>query len=88
MKGEAALLIEPSGEVIGLYTELIPLHSLGKIETRRATTVEFNESIQEWQVKEPGCDAVYYSNPTRSACLDWERRTFSSSRNLRELKKH
>lgn len=83
---KAALLIEPTGEVIGLYTELIPLQTLGKIQTRRTTTVEFSEAIQEWQVREPRCGAVYYSNPSRERCLEWERRTFSRTRSLRELK--
>lgn len=84
---KSALLVEPSGEIICLYTEVIPLQSLGKLETRRATCVEFNEEIQEWQVKEPDCGAVYYSNPSREVCLEWERHTFSRTRNLQELKK-
>lgn len=83
----AALLIEPNGEVICLYTDAIPLQALGKLETRRATTVEFHPARQKWQVREPDCDAVYYSHASREACLEWERRTFSRSRALRELKK-
>lgn len=82
----AVLLIEPTGGIICLHTEMIPLQALGKMKTRRASTVEFNETIQEWQVREPGCDAVYYSHPSREVCLEWERRTFSRPRNLRELK--
>ena len=83
---KATLLIEPTGEVIGLYTELIPLTALGHVTTKRATSVEFNETIQEWQVKEVGCGAIYYSHPSRQRCLEWERATFSRPRNLRELK--
>ena len=82
---KAALLIEPTGAVICLHSDLIPLQTLGRLTTRRATTVEFNEAIQEWQVKEPGCGAVYYSHPSRENCLKWEHRTFSRTTNLREL---
>jgi hypothetical protein len=82
----AALLVEPTGEVIALYTELIDLPALGRLTTTRATEVEFNEAIQEWQVREPGCGAVYYSHPSRNVCLRWEAKTFSRSRNLRDLK--
>jgi len=83
----ATLLIEPTGEVLCLYTEAIPLRSLGRITTRRASTVEFNDTVQEWQVGEPGRDTVHYSHPSREACLEWERRTFSRSRSLRQLNK-
>jgi hypothetical protein len=82
----ATLLIEPTGEIIGLYSELIPLTALGHVTTKRATSVEFNEAIQEWQVTEVGCEAVYYSHPSRQRCLEWEHATFSRPRNLRELK--
>lgn len=84
---KAALLIERTGEVLCLYTEAIPLQSLGKLKTKRATEVEFNETIQEWQVTKPGGGVVYYSNPCRETCLEWERRSFSRSRNLRKMKK-
>ena len=83
---KATLLVEPTGEVIGLYTELIPLTTLGHVTTKRATSVEFNEAVQEWQVKEVGCGATYYSHPSRQRCLEWEHKTFSRPRNLRELK--
>lgn len=87
MKEQAAFLVGPGGEVIGLYTELIPLRCLGKLKTRRASTVEFNELEQRWEVSEPGCGAVLFSHPCRDVCLNWERRILGRSRSLQKLKR-
>jgi len=42
--------ILPTGEVVCLYTDLIPLHALGPLQVTRASTVEFDEAAQGWQV--------------------------------------
>jgi len=42
--------ILPTGEVVCLYTDLIPLHALGPLQVTRASTVEFDEAAQGWRV--------------------------------------
>ncbi len=50
---EAVLLIDAAGAVRGLYTELIPLAPLGRLQVRRASTVEFDNGRQGWTVTFP-----------------------------------
>ena len=47
----AVLTISPQGTITGLYTELIDLHSMGRLEVSRASTIEFNNQTQHWEVK-------------------------------------
>jgi len=54
-----------------LHTDAIPLQSLGTLEVRRATTIEFNSATQQWEVKD-ATGQTLYSNPSRSCCLAWE----------------
>ena len=54
-----------------LYSELIDLHSIGSLEVTRATTIEFNNESQFWEVKDPR-DTVLYFSRSRTACLAWE----------------
>ncbi len=55
-----------------LYTEDIDLQTLGRLTIRRASFVEFNEEVQQWEVRlESG--RVLYRNPSREDCITWER---------------
>ena len=65
------LRIDPSGQVHCFYTEAIDLALLGRLEMRRASTVEFNESNQQWEVRDPS-GLLLYSHPSRATCLAWE----------------
>jgi len=67
----AILTIDPQGTVTGLYTELIELSQLGRLEITRATNIEFNPTLQQWEV-EDGDGAILFTNPSRSRCLAWE----------------
>ena len=65
------LTFEPDGVVRCLHTDAIPLQTLGTLEVHRATTIGFNASTQQWEVKD-GEGAILFTNPSRSYCLAWE----------------
>ena len=67
-----------------LHTDAIPLQELGRLTVRRASTVEFSEELQQWEVRSekrrntvrPFHGAyrkvVLFRNESRQACLDYE----------------
>ena len=65
------LTFELDGVVRCLHTDAIPLQTLGALTVQRATTIEFNASTQQWEVKD-GDGAILFTNPSRSCCLAWE----------------
>lgn len=67
----AVLTFSPNGTGSCLYTELIDLHSIGRLEVSRASTIEFNNQTQHWEVKNLRGQTLYFSR-SRSACLEWE----------------
>ncbi len=70
------LLLFPDGKVVGLYTEEVPLQELGKLSVTRASSVEFNQARQMWEVRPDASwgdpDVCLFSDPSREACLAWE----------------
>jgi hypothetical protein len=54
-----------------LWTEVLPLHELGRLEIHRATNIEFNNTIQQWEVKDMKGRVRFFAR-SRSACLEWE----------------
>ena len=65
------LTFDVDGVVRCLHTDSIPLQSLGTLEVQRATSIEFNSAVQQWEVKD--ADGItLHSNPSRSCCLAWE----------------
>ena len=77
MKTEAVLTFNPDGTAHGLYTETIPLHALGRLSIRRASSIDFDDAIQKWVVRNPE-GAELYQSPSRQRCLDWERGYFNN----------
>ena len=71
------LRFDPTGTGHGLYTEVIDLASIGALEIHRATTIEFSNAKQEWEVKDIGGE-ILFENPSRSACLQWEHDHFNA----------
>ncbi|MEI8289555.1 MAG: hypothetical protein WCH99_08770 [Verrucomicrobiota bacterium] len=74
----AVLSIAPDGSVECLWTEAIPLESLGTLTVKRASNVEFNEASQEWEViLATAPDVVAFSHKSRAACIAWEVETIN-----------
>jgi hypothetical protein len=65
------LKFDPTGNGHCLYTEAIDLSSLGALDIVRASTIEFNNQTQEWEVKNLEGESLF-SHPSRQTCLDWE----------------
>jgi hypothetical protein len=65
------ILFTPDGTAQCLWTESLPLHELGQLEIHRATTIEFNNATQHWEVKDRK-GKVRFIAKSRSACLEWE----------------
>jgi hypothetical protein len=70
------LTFDGSGNGHCLYTEMIDLSSLGALEIARASTIEFNNQAQQWEVKSAE-GQLLFSHPSRQACLDWEHQHFN-----------
>lgn len=54
-----------------LYTDAIDLREIGILRIRRATSIEFDDTAQAWEVWDP-YGRKLFSNPSRQNCLDWE----------------
>lgn len=72
----ATLKFDATGIGHCLFTEVIELSAIGKLEIARASTVEFNNESQLWQVKSPE-GLLLFSHPSRQACLGWEHQYFN-----------
>lgn len=61
------------GTARALYSEDIDLRVLGPLTIERASTVEFCERDQVWEVRLPNDGPVVHRNASRNECLEWER---------------
>jgi hypothetical protein len=67
----------PNGSAHSLWTDAIPLHELGQLEITRASNIEFNNTAQQWEVKDRRGHMRFFSK-SRSACLEWEQTNLQS----------
>jgi len=61
----------PDGTAQCLWTEALPLHELGRLEVTRASSIEFNNAAQHWEVKDRK-GRIRFIAKSRPACLEWE----------------
>ncbi len=54
-----------------LYTEIINLHSIGRLEIQRASAIEFNNQTQRWEVKNMKGRVLFFAR-SRQECIQWE----------------
>jgi hypothetical protein len=78
------LTFHDNGTATGLWGEDIPLGGLGELSVRRASTIEFNDISQEWEVRliDPTTQLpgeVMFSNASRQACITWEHKYFEDA---------
>jgi hypothetical protein len=66
----------PDGLGHGLYTEAVELTAIGRLTIERASSIEFNPTTQQWEVRKPS-GALLYAHASRSNCLDWEQAHFN-----------
>jgi hypothetical protein len=79
MKPEIVIAFDVDGTARAVQTDLFPLGAIGRQTQRRASTVEWNEGAQVWEVRWQGSPAVAYSNPSRAECVAWEVRQLQAA---------
>ena len=67
----AVLTFESNGTGHCLYTEMIDLSELGVLEISRASSIDFNNEKQQWEVKNLKGKVLFFSR-FRADCLEWE----------------
>ena len=72
----ACLTFTPDGVVQGLYTEVIELRQLGRLNVNRSTSIEFDNEKQVWRVRDTKGFPMFTA-PSRQQCLDWEHMYFN-----------
>jgi hypothetical protein len=73
---QITLTFDQQGIGHGLYTELIPLQQIGTLQMARASSIEFNPTSQQWEVRDTA-DNLLYADPSRCLCLQWESEHFN-----------
>jgi hypothetical protein len=71
------LRFHPGGRIACLYTEAIDLRVLGRLTVFRATDIRFSETTQKWDVRCAITGKLLHSDPSREACLQWERQNLA-----------
>ena len=67
------LRFSPAGSVACLYTEAVDLRALGRLQVVRATDIRFSVESQQWEVHCATTGRTLHCNPSREACLTWEK---------------
>ena len=70
------LTFDPAGQGRCLYSEAIDLASIGRLEIRRASAIEFNNETQRWEVKDRQGRVRFFSI-SRRICLEWEQQNLT-----------
>ena len=70
------LRFDATGTGHAFFTEAIDLSAIGRLEISRATTLEFHNERQVWEVKD-GEGLILFADPSRSVCLHWEHEHFN-----------
>ena len=72
----SVIKFDPQGTGHCLYTEALDLSSIGPLKIARASSIEFNQADQQWEVRSPEGQLLFQSR-SRSVCLAWEHQYFN-----------
>jgi hypothetical protein len=64
------------GEGHCLYTESLDLTTIGNLQIKRASSIEFNNERQYWEVRSPTGE-ILFTSASRSVCVAWELQYFN-----------
>ena len=67
---------DPAGDGHCLYTERIDLKAIGSLQIARASTIEFNNTKETWEVRNTA-GHLLFSNASRALCVAWEEQYFN-----------
>ena len=68
---------KPNGTAQCLWTDVLPLHELGRLQISRASNLEFNNATQQWEVRDQKGNVRFFAK-SRAACLEWEQQNLQS----------
>ena len=69
---KTTLRFDCQGLVGCLYTELVDLRELGRLQVVRATEITFEPEDQTWEVRAASTGGLLFSHNSRGECLRWE----------------
>ncbi|GMU20568.1 MAG: hypothetical protein AMXMBFR13_06650 [Phycisphaerae bacterium] len=73
------LEVTANGDIETLWTDELDLYEIGRItNVRNASTVEFNEERQEWEVISAADGQVVHRDRNRERAIEWEIENFGS----------
>ena len=76
---KTTLRFTPAGTAECLYTDVIDLRALGRLEVVRATEVTFDQEEQRWEVRSALRGGLLFAHRSREVCLQWERKNLQPS---------
>lgn len=80
------ILITANGGIEMLHDDIAELESLGRVETSRASHVEYDNERQQWYVQSAATMEILHFASTRTEALAWERDYYSpDGKGWREL---
>lgn len=72
---------DSDGSARCVYTDDLPLAELGRLDIKRASTIEYNAETALWDVR-LGTDIrgpVVFSDASRARCIEWEVSTIQAT---------
>ena len=65
--------INADGDLATLWTDQVDLYAVGRVtNVHNASTVEFHEELQTWEVVDAQTQEVVHRHPNRQRAIEWE----------------